>query len=76
MRVFATLSLSAALGVVLVGTAGADTPTCPRNKDCKSTEARELKSESLHGMVTRPEVPGGWKQQGIAINPWIVPTFR
>jgi hypothetical protein len=75
MRVFATLLFSTALGIAMAGTAGADARGCSPNKACTPKEAPELKSKSLRDM-TAPSDDAGWKQRGIAINPWIVPTFR
>lgn len=74
MRVLARLLLPAALGVALCGTAFAEAPA-PKRDDRHPAPAG-LKAESVRAMAPGKGAWTGWPQNGIAINPWIVPTFK
>jgi len=76
MRVLAPLIFSAAIGLVVTGAATADAPACPQNRDCKPKAATDLNKEAVRGMTPGEIRPQGWRQTGIAVNPWIVPTFK
>lgn len=76
MRVLAPLIFSMAIGIAMSGTSAADAPACPQNRDCKSKPTTDLKSESAHAMKAGDKDSRGWRQTGIAVDPWIVPTFK
>ena len=76
MRVLAPLIFSAAIGLIVTGAAGADAPAYPQNRDRKPKAATELSKESVRGMTHGETGSQGWRQTGIAVNPWIVPTFK
>jgi hypothetical protein len=74
MRVLARLLLPVALGAALCGSAFAEAPAPKR--DNRHPAPTGLKAESVRAMAPGNKVRTGWPQNGIAINPWIVPTFK
>lgn len=76
MRILAPLLFSAAMGFLVTGSAAADASTCPGNRDCRPKPATEPSTAYERGIVRREHAPQAWRQIGIAVNPWIVPSFK
>ncbi len=74
MRIMARFIVPAALAVALGGPAFADAPASTRAE--KSGQAADLKADSVRAMAPAKKTSASWPPNGIAVNPWIVPTFR